>query len=98
MERVKSNIPKGGTDDTWLYPSPQMFYNSLMRKGKGDGVSESEVQVVVAVHNYMNERTWAEVQRWEKLHESDCSEPKLLRFTGRPDELSPKARFWSLLG
>lgn len=24
-ERVKSSIPKGGTDaDTWLYPSPQM--------------------------------------------------------------------------
>eukprot|EP00878_Enallax_costatus_P018229 GHUV01019182.1.p1 GENE.GHUV01019182.1~~GHUV01019182.1.p1 ORF type:complete len:180 (+),score=31.59 GHUV01019182.1:385-924(+) len=27
VERVQSNIPKGGTDTTWLYPSPQMFYN-----------------------------------------------------------------------
>ena len=26
-DRVQSNIPKGGTDATWLYPSPQMFYN-----------------------------------------------------------------------
>ena len=26
-QRVQSNIPKGGTDGTWLYPSPQMFYN-----------------------------------------------------------------------
>ena len=25
--RLQSNIPKGGTDATWLYPSPQMFYN-----------------------------------------------------------------------
>lgn len=25
--RVQSKIPKGGTDTTWLYPSPQMFYN-----------------------------------------------------------------------
>ena len=25
--RQRSNIPKGGTDTTWLYPSPQMFYN-----------------------------------------------------------------------
>ena len=25
--RVASGIPKGGTDGTWLYPSPQMFYN-----------------------------------------------------------------------
>jgi cytochrome c heme-lyase len=26
-ERVQSTIPKGGTDSTWLYPSPQMFFN-----------------------------------------------------------------------
>ena len=33
--RVKSTIPKGGTDDdTWLYPSPQMFWNALVRKNK----------------------------------------------------------------
>lgn len=28
-QRVQSNIPKGGTDTTWLYPSPQMFYNGM---------------------------------------------------------------------
>lgn len=26
-ERQVSNIPKGGTESTWLYPSPQMFFN-----------------------------------------------------------------------
>ena len=26
-ERLVSSIPKGGTDSTWVYPSPQMFYN-----------------------------------------------------------------------
>lgn len=26
-ERLVSTIPKGGTDSTWVYPSPQMFYN-----------------------------------------------------------------------
>lgn len=25
--RLQSNIPKGGTDSTWVYPSPQMFFN-----------------------------------------------------------------------
>lgn len=25
--RATSAIPKGGTDSTWVYPSPQMFYN-----------------------------------------------------------------------
>ena len=43
--RVKSSIPKGGTDDdTWTYPSPQMFYNALNRKGKGEGVDEDDVE------------------------------------------------------
>lgn len=28
-ERIRSNIPKGGTDSTWIYPSPQMFYNGM---------------------------------------------------------------------
>lgn len=26
-ERKQSSIPKGGTTDSWTYPSPQMFYN-----------------------------------------------------------------------
>ena len=26
-DRVHSTIPKGGTRATWVYPSPQMFYN-----------------------------------------------------------------------
>lgn len=28
-DRVVSNIPKGGTDSTWVYPSPQMFFNGM---------------------------------------------------------------------
>ena len=37
-ERQRSTIPKSGVSSaeasTWTYPSPQMFYNSLVRKGK----------------------------------------------------------------
>jgi cytochrome c heme-lyase len=32
-ERLQSNIPKGGTSSTWLYPSPQMFYNGAAATG-----------------------------------------------------------------
>ncbi len=32
-ERQKSNIPKAGTEETWVYPSPQMFWNAMLRKG-----------------------------------------------------------------
>ena len=28
--REASTIPKGGTHATWLYPSPQMFYNGAL--------------------------------------------------------------------
>ena len=68
-ERVVSNIPKGGTDkDTWVYPSPQMFWNALVRKGKVEGATEEDMSVVVAIHNNMNENTWKAVRAWEEIH------------------------------
>ena len=33
IQRQKSNIPKAGTDETWVYPSQQMFWNAMLRKG-----------------------------------------------------------------
>lgn len=102
--RVQSQIPKGGTDSsTWLYPSPQMFYNALVRKNKVEGATEENISTVVAIHNNMNENTWKQILAWEALHPNtskdiEGTEPKLLRFTGRPDELSPKARLKTWLG
>lgn len=102
--RVPSSIPKAGTDkDTWLYPSPQMFWNALVRKNKTDDASEEYMDTVVAIHNNMNENTWQQVLAWEELHTEEVrgiegGEPKLLRFLGRPDELSPKARLRMFLG
>ena len=96
IEREKSKIPKSGaTDDsnkTWTYPSAQMFYNALVRKGKADDVDEEDVATVVSVHNALNEDTWDKVATWEKLHKREDDEgPKLVRFRGRPDDLSPLA-------
>eukprot|EP00963_Diacronema_lutheri_P006175 scaffold524_cov357-Pavlova_lutheri.AAC.16 len=98
VSRSWSSIPKSGTDGTWLYPSPQMFFNALQRKGKAEGVEEGDMDSVVYVHNTMNEATWLEVQKWETMHKDTCGEPKLQRFRGRPDDLTPRARFWKLLG
>lgn len=91
--RVKSTIPKGGADEgtTWTYPSPQMFYNALSRKQKLGTTEESDVESVVALHNNMNEKTWHKVLEWEAL--AGSTSPKLLKFMGRPSDLSPKARF-----
>lgn len=112
-DRVASGIPKGGTAETWTYPSPQMFWNALVRKGKAEGAKEEDMAVVVAIHNNMNENTWRQVLEWERLHHSDDEghgqqgeegatppppPPRLSRFVGRPDELSPKAWIKSVFG
>ncbi|OUS45414.1 Holocytochrome c synthase/heme-lyase [Ostreococcus tauri] len=92
VNREPSTIPKSGSDGgVWTYPSPQMFYNALVRKNKADDVEESDMESVVMVHNAMNEDTWRRVAQWEKLHEYTKGRPMLLRFRGRPDELSPLA-------
>lgn len=87
-ERVQSTIPRSEGDDTWQYPSQQMFYNAMKRKGYAP--SEDDMDSVVAIHNAVNERTWQEILKWEKAHCEECPTPKLLRFQGRPADLSPK--------
>lgn len=74
-----------------------------MRKDKTEGVSEKDMDTVIAIHNNMNENTWQQVVEWEKLvNDPSKAEPgresKLLKFCGRPDELSPKARLKVLFG
>jgi cytochrome c heme-lyase len=101
-DRVTSTIPQGSGGQTgrWVYPSEQMFYNALLRKGKGDGVDESAMPAVIAIHNNMNERGWKQVLEWEALRRDECPPDciSLLRFVGRPHELSPKARVKTALG
>lgn len=97
-ERVPSSIPKGGGADvgtTWSYPSPQMFYNALARKGKLQETSENDMDSVVALHNNMNEKTWRKVIEWETVRSAAdaLTHSKLLKFQGRPTDISPKAAF-----
>jgi cytochrome c heme-lyase len=80
-----------------------MFYNALARKGKlDDDTDETDIASVVALHNNMNEKTWQKVLEWEAVlnptpnsdnSNSSINTPKLLKFTGRPTDLSPKAWF-----
>jgi cytochrome c heme-lyase len=86
------NAAASASSTTWTYPSPQMFYNALSRKGKLGDTSEEDIATVVTLHNHMNEKTWKKVQQWESVLEGTGSDPpKLLRFQGRPTDLSPKA-------
>ena len=56
----------GATEEeskVWEYPSPQQFYNALVRKGWE--TPEESMEMVVAIHNFLNERAWEEVMKWE---------------------------------
>ena len=96
LEEEGMEIPKHQVDPMnnnkngsfWMYPSEQQFYNAMTRKGWKPNAEEMEV--VVAIHNAVNERGWHEVKKWEKdLH--GIEKPRLIRFMGRPNDTSPKA-------
>ncbi|KAH9935891.1 cytochrome c and c1 heme-lyase [Epithele typhae] len=97
-ERETSTIPRGdASGERWEYPSPQQFYNALVRKGWE--TPEEHVETMVHIHNFLNEEAWQEIVKWER-REDPCvtAVPQLSRFKGRPGELSPKARFWLFAG
>jgi len=59
---------------------------------------EEDMDAVVAIHNTVNERCWNDIREWEKKYFSACGEPKLLKFQGRAQDYSPRARLYNLLG
>ena len=64
IERQKSSIPRSGTEDNWVYPSQQMFYNALLRKGwefGPDDLEQSDMDHIIRIHNANNESAWQEV-------------------------------------
>eukprot|EP00916_Digyalum_oweni_P001843 GHVL01003530.1.p2 GENE.GHVL01003530.1~~GHVL01003530.1.p2 ORF type:complete len:192 (-),score=47.16 GHVL01003530.1:893-1435(-) len=89
--RRTSSIPKSGTDTNWVFPSPQQFYNAMLRKNKQ--VDADYMAATVNVHNCVNEETWQNVLEWEAMHNDDCKSPKLAKFMGRSEDLSPRAMF-----
>ncbi|KAK0395868.1 hypothetical protein QR680_001469 [Steinernema hermaphroditum] len=99
--REKSTIPKAGTQDTWEYPSAQMFWNAMLRKGwrwQEDQLSEADMDNIIKIHNANNEEAWQEVLKWENLLHPECDCPKLKSFKGDAKNYSPRARFRSWLG
>lgn len=77
-----------------MYPSEKQFYSSAT--AKGHDIEPSEMEMVVAIHNAVNEQAWKEILKFEKIHHQECATPKLIRFLGRPGEISPKARFMGI--
>ncbi|KAL3067971.1 hypothetical protein niasHT_037961 [Heterodera trifolii] len=104
--RQKSTIPKAkvmvdGQLETWEYPSAQMFWNAMLKKGwrwRDDQLDQRDMDNIIRIHNANNELAWQEVLKWEHSLHPECDMPKLKSFHGDAKNLSPRARFRSWLG
>jgi len=94
--RQSSSIPKDGTSGTWLYPSEQMFWNAMIRKGwrwRDEEPEADQMAAIIKIHNKNNEMAWQEVLKWEAFHANECpAGPTLVRFGGKAKEFSLRAK------
>ncbi|XP_014290689.1 holocytochrome c-type synthase [Halyomorpha halys] len=104
-KREVSSIPKATPqfegDNYWVYPSQQMFWNAMLRKGwrwKDDDLKPKDMEDIIKIHNANNEQAWQEVLKWEALHYKECCTPKLKSFGGKAQDYSPRARIRQLMG
>jgi len=101
--RETSTIPKAGeSGGFWVYPSQQMFWNAMLRKGwrwKEDALKQKDMKDIISIHNANNEQAWEEILRWEAMrHKAGDEMPKLKSFRGKAKEFSPRARMRSWMG
>nr|SVE74419.1 EOG090X0CJG [Daphnia barbata] len=100
--RQVSSIPKAGVENEfWQYPSQQMFWNAMLRKGwrwEESALEQKDMDDIIKIHNSNNEQAWREVLKWEALHASECGNPKLKSFGGKAKDYSPRARIRQMLG
>ena len=90
------------SNNNWVYPSEQQYYNAMLRKGYGNSVKANEVPFILQIHNAVNERGWSRVKLWEATFLGSSENPPppqnhykttLTKFVGRPKDMSPKAFF-----
>ncbi|XP_075472575.1 holocytochrome c-type synthase [Ascaphus truei] len=102
MNREESSIPRASSEKKWVYPSEQMFWNAMLKKGwrwKEEDVKAEDMKNIIKIHNQNNEQAWNEILKWEALHAKECPcGPTLVRFGGKAKEFSPRARIRSWMG
>ena len=72
--REVSSIPKADYNpahqdqkiERWQYPSEDMYFRAMKRKGWEP--EAEQMGTIVAIHNKVNEQSWAEVMKWEVEH------------------------------
>ncbi|KAG7278697.1 hypothetical protein CRUP_030091 [Coryphaenoides rupestris] len=102
LNRKESNIPRHGSEKNWVYPSEQMFWNAMLRKGwrwREESLDSQDMSNIINIHNQNNEQAWQEILKWEALHAQECPcGPSLKRFGGKAKEYSPRARIRHWMG
>jgi len=95
-DRETSSIPKAD-EGNWVYPSEAQFFAAMARKNHNP--QTTDMKTIVPIHNAVNERAWGEVMKWEAGRGGErCGGIRLVNFKGKPGQMSPKARWKSLLG
>ncbi|XP_068438076.1 holocytochrome c-type synthase-like isoform X3 [Clinocottus analis] len=102
LAREESTIPRHNMEKNWVYPSEQMFWNAMLRKGwrwREDDLGAQDMTNIIKIHNTNNEQAWQEILKWEALHAGECPcGPTLKRFGGKAKEFSPRARIRHWMG
>lgn len=61
-QRQVSSIPRAmpdGSTEFWVYPSQQMFWNAMLRKGwrwKDEDIKPKDMDDIIKIHNANNEQ------------------------------------------
>lgn len=88
------------TSPNWVYPSPAQFFSAMTRKNHNP--QAEDMDIVVPIHNAVNERAWQQILEWERMADAQswktCGGPQLVSFKGRPKDLTWRAWVRSLMG
>ena len=95
---AESSSVSGAREHHWVYPSPQQFYSAIRRKNHA--ASPEDMDIVVPIHNAVNEEAWRRILEWERAWQTDpkATGPQLVNFVGRPKDMTWRAWFRGLAG
>jgi len=75
VSRIPKADPKDEDDKFWVYPSEQMFWNAMLRKGwkwenavqgkddpQGQKFTSKDMTDIIKIHNFNNNSCWRQIE------------------------------------
>ncbi|KAI9727135.1 MAG: Cytochrome c1 heme lyase [Chrysothrix sp. TS-e1954] len=95
---AQSTEPHTSSSGHWVYPSEAQFFAAMRRKNHNNA-RPSDMSSIIPIHNAVNERTWQSILQWESGRGGGaCGGPRLVSFSGDSQKLTPRARWYGMLG